>query len=673
MKKEILSIVLGITIFFSVIGCGGSDTTTKTNETKVKIAFESQKGTVFEKVSDITKVLIDVKKDGTFIYEEKSARKINGSWSATLNLNSNNAPYSFTTRAYKGDELLYKGDFISTETLPTSLLLTLDEVSVDTSFSLLPSLKKIETSFLAPIRGEDTAKKIRMKFTIVNLQSDSVDYSLLAIRKAINVKGQLVEVGDAGSFNPNAGALNFTNENELIFESVYTQPVNPPDESTSSDVFTGGTKDFISTSLLLTNSKGNVVTIPFTLPTYEEQTVSINFPPEVQKVDVLDEGEEHTIKVILSDADNATFTYEWEVLTGSTIVGATAIQNALKLKAYDVTSNNSLCVRVKVSDIHGASTKVGYCLHGTGLVREGNIVTDVVRKLQWQDDEAVKTNSRAWLEVEGNNFYKGFDPITGEYTPTGDTALPYCKALELDGYLDWRVPTKEELKTIVDKRFDPIIAENFINIGVSTAENPNIYYTTATPAKYIDEHGMYKDMLPFSQNGIDDNWDSYYVPKDKIYVRCIRDKNITISNLEDIYGALKLTTSLDKQVYSQTDTIERLYTFKNESNHILNIPENTTFSRPLYTVGTLQFWIERLGSDSTIPSAIGGRSDNKYGADGFRIFVSNNVVNPLAIVKSSSFNYSLKNHPKGNYRMYVDYQKVDGSLIETQSLDFTIE
>jgi len=679
MKTKSVKIVSIFIMLLWLIGCGEDSSTTSNsqiNGTKVTIAFKSKEGETLQKVSEIHHISISVKKDNTFLYEGKRLTKTDGKWGIKLNLNTKDGPYLLKTRAYNaGGELLYKGVLQTTETLPTNLMVTLDAVISDSSFALLPSLKKIETSFLdSTIKSEDTKKQIRMKFTIVNLQSDNVNYSLSAKREATNVKGQLEEVSDAGSFTPSLGALNFTDKNEVILESIYTQPLNPPTESTTTDIFSGADKDFITTRLILTNSKGDEITIPFTLPSYEEQDISIHFPPEIQKVDVLDEGTDHKVELILTEA-SSTFTYEWEVLTGSTIVGSTATQNPLKLEDYDITKNGSLCVRVKVSDTQGASTKVGYCLHGKGFVKEGNIVRDVVREVQWQDDEAVKTNSRAWLEIDENNIYQGFDPLTGKYTPTGDTALPYCEALELDGYLDWRVPTKKELKTIVDKRFDPTIAETFTNIGVSTAKNPNIYYTTANPTVFLDEHGMYKDMLPFSQNLIDDNWDSYYAPKDKIYVRCIRDKNITISNLEDIYGALKLTTSLDKQIYNQTDTIERLYTFTNESNHILNIPENTTFTPPFYTIGTLQFLIERLGSDSNIPSIPSnvGRSGNKYGADGFRISVSNNVINPLSIVKSSSFNYSFNNYPKGNYRMYVEYKKVDGSLIETQSLDFTIE
>ena len=66
------------------------------------------------------------------------------------------------------------------------------------------------------------------------------------------------------------------------------------------------------------------------------------------------------------------------------------------------------------------------------FTKSGNVVTDNVTQLQWQDNETV---SKTW---------------------TG--AIDYCEALNLDGHNDWRLPNKKELLSIVDySRYDPAI------------------------------------------------------------------------------------------------------------------------------------------------------------------------------------------------------------------------
>lgn len=55
------------------------------------------------------------------------------------------------------------------------------------------------------------------------------------------------------------------------------------------------------------------------------------------------------------------------------------------------------------------------------------IVTDNITKLQWQDNEATST-----IKVDWN------------------TATKTCKNLNLGGYTDWRLPTIEELESIIN-------------------------------------------------------------------------------------------------------------------------------------------------------------------------------------------------------------------------------
>ena len=74
--------------------------------------------------------------------------------------------------------------------------------------------------------------------------------------------------------------------------------------------------------------------------------------------------------------------------------------------------------------------------------RSGDIVTDNVTKLQWQDNEEVKTVKKSW-----------------------EDAKSYCSSLSLGGYNDWRLPTIKELNSIVDYgKYDHTIDSTFSNV-----------------------------------------------------------------------------------------------------------------------------------------------------------------------------------------------------------------
>ena len=119
-----------------------------------------------------------------------------------------------------------------------------------------------------------------------------------------------------------------------------------------------------------------------------------------------------------------------------------------------------------------------------------DVVVDKFSKLMWQrDDDGIKKN---WEEAE-----------------------KYCKGLQLNGYKDWRLPSIDELMTIVDKeRFAPAINR-------AAFECKNAYYWSSTEAsdvatKLTDARGI------LFKNG---NHMRYF--KDyKDYVRCVRNSGV---------------------------------------------------------------------------------------------------------------------------------------------------
>lgn len=116
---------------------------------------------------------------------------------------------------------------------------------------------------------------------------------------------------------------------------------------------------------------------------------------------------------------------------------------------------------------------------------ENQTVDDLTTGLMWQDDESAETVTKNWEEAKG-----------------------YCQNLNFAGYSDWRLPTIDELKSIVDTNNTPAIKKEFKN-SVSTT------YWSSTPNADISSYAWFVRFY----NGDDDT----YVKYNDHYVRCVRD------------------------------------------------------------------------------------------------------------------------------------------------------
>ena len=103
--------------------------------------------------------------------------------------------------------------------------------------------------------------------------------------------------------------------------------------------------------------------------------------------------------------------------------------------------------------------------------RAGNIVTDHITGLQWQDDSNAKTVTKTWEE-----------------------AKTYCEAKMLDGYSGWRLPTRKELVGISDYgRGFPAINSTFLNTTSDGYWSSTIYAFDTSSAwnVYFSYGGQY--------------------------------------------------------------------------------------------------------------------------------------------------------------------------------------
>jgi len=93
---------------------------------------------------------------------------------------------------------------------------------------------------------------------------------------------------------------------------------------------------------------------------------------------------------------------------------------------------------------------------GDIYIKSENIVTNVSKKLMWQDN-----------------------PDTLVYASNWTLAKEYCKTLNLNGYTDWKLPNIKVLQQIVDiSKFDPAINESF------KYTQPSSYWSSSPDMKY---------------------------------------------------------------------------------------------------------------------------------------------------------------------------------------------
>lgn len=121
------------------------------------------------------------------------------------------------------------------------------------------------------------------------------------------------------------------------------------------------------------------------------------------------------------------------------------------------------------------------------FVKKGDTVHDSETKLIWQDNIAVE----------------GKEMLYGE-------AKSYCKKLSLAGVEDWRLPTVEELQSIVDlTRYDPAIKRGFHFAASESYWSSTLYADDADRAWDVN----------FKSGSMENNRHSY-----DYYVRCVRDE-----------------------------------------------------------------------------------------------------------------------------------------------------
>jgi len=144
--------------------------------------------------------------------------------------------------------------------------------------------------------------------------------------------------------------------------------------------------------------------------------------------------------------------------------------------------------------------------------------------------------------------------------------------------------------------------------------------------------------------------------------------------MQAIYSALKITDArANAESYSVGDEVTITYNITNATKADLSIPLKTSFSPPRHVAGTMQCYIERQGSDSTIPAIPKriSRKGRKYAAGGTGIFTE--------AVFAAGEKFSFKNkvttagYPAGKYTFDIRYLQKGGVVNETVSIAFELK
>ena len=177
------------------------------------------------------------------------------------------------------------------------------------------------------------------------------------------------------------------------------------------------------------------------------------------------------------------------------------------------------------------------------------IVTDEVTRLKWQDDATVSddTNKSEW-----------------------EDALIQCTDLRLGGHNDWRLPSREELESIVNRgKSDPAISSDFVNII-------SYHYWSSTPAASGNNRAWNVNF----DHGYSTNSSAYGA---NCYVRCVRGTefdNLNLSRNDATEIVTDSITNLQWQDNSDTKTTEKTWTGAIEYCEALDMAGQTDWRLP---------------------------------------------------------------------------------------------
>jgi hypothetical protein len=140
-----------------------------------------------------------------------------------------------------------------------------------------------------------------------------------------------------------------------------------------------------------------------------------------------------------------------------------------------------------------------------------------------------------------------------------------------------------------------------------------------------------------------------------------------------VYQSLKLTNArVVGGPHSVGDDVLLSYSLHNMTREDIDVPLDSSFSRPMRIVGTRQHWIERDGEDKNIPGlpARTARQGAKYAVGGTIIPAKATIGGGDAIKLQQRL--KTVGYPPGKYTVYIEYLKTRGGVLQTAHVEFEL-
>ena len=131
----------------------------------------------------------------------------------------------------------------------------------------------------------------------------------------------------------------------------------------------------------------------------------------------------------------------------------------------------------------------------------------------WQDDRGSKGFQKPWITWENYEICKENKNSPACNDTSGDTATTHCNNLTLGDYTNWRLPTKNELKSIKDASSPTFVESTFQSIYPNTE-----HWTSTTSEDYPDQ--AWGEYLT---NETEEHYSLWIWKQDDYVVKCVRD------------------------------------------------------------------------------------------------------------------------------------------------------
>ena len=223
-------------------------------------------------------------------------------------------------------------------------------------------------------------------------------------------------------------------------------------------------------------------------------------------------GDEVTLDASLSkDVDGDNLTYEWQdngtFLSNSKVIKKSDFsvgEHTIKLIVSDGKLSSKVSAKIEIKEnntqpsrLKKSGQTIKYEDFDDGDYQAGvefnydrdnskEIVIDYVTNLEWQDNKNLKNIRRNWSD-----------------------AKDYCDKLDFGGFTDWRLPTREELYSIID-----FSRANSAYSSIFTNSSSDYYWTSTTYLKDND-----KAWIVYFYNGMLSLEDK----NNPLNIRCVRE------------------------------------------------------------------------------------------------------------------------------------------------------